>query len=355
MGSGLVVQTQQESGTPSRAPSDAGEEVTSPKSAAGDGESPDPKKKSSSKAKAPRKGTSKKAKDKAEKEPEDEETLKILKKWLYQDDVKEMQHSRLVFGEKRQNKNVLTSKLQKRHETQAAKATAAGIKNYDVREEGKQERRLGNGERVSFKNIVKIQRQREDRITKLQDHIRQCIDMNAGGRGGKKRDASSASSRQLDEDSMKSSRKPAKKGKCRERNMPYGGMRPNDLLYSRINVRPGSTDVHKDQHDRDRLHMDDYASKKARRLYEIQDVQDELEELTEDEAELEDPAKKEIWRIKRDIKVSFKKTKQPPPSKLSYYKIGRIIGRGAYGKVNIAVQKLAQKIVAVKSVNKKLK
>ena len=83
-----------------------------------------------------------------------------------------MQHSRLVFGEKRQNRNVLTSKLQKRHETQAAKAMAAGIKNYDVREEVKQERRLANGERVSFKNIVKIQRQREDRITKLQDHIR---------------------------------------------------------------------------------------------------------------------------------------------------------------------------------------
>ena len=154
---------------------------------------------------------------------------------------------------------------------------------------------------------------------------------------------------------MKSSMKPAKKGKCRERNLPYAGMRPNDILYSRINVRPGANDVHKDQNERDRLHMEDYAAKKARRLYEIQDVQNELEELSEAEDEITDPGKKEIWRIKRDIKVSFKKTKQPPPSKLSYYKIGRIIGRGAYGKVNIAVQKLAQEIVAVKSINKKLK
>ena len=33
------------------------------------------------------------------------------------------------------------------------------------------------------------------------------------------------------------------------------------------------------------------------------------------------------------------------------YRIGRVLGRGAYGKVNIAAQKLSKKLCAVKSIN----
>lgn len=36
---------------------------------------------------------------------------------------------------------------------------------------------------------------------------------------------------------------------------------------------------------------------------------------------------------------------------LDFYKIGKILGKGAYGKVNIALQKLTKKICAVKSIN----
>jgi 5'-AMP-activated protein kinase catalytic alpha subunit len=39
---------------------------------------------------------------------------------------------------------------------------------------------------------------------------------------------------------------------------------------------------------------------------------------------------------------------------LEYYSIGRILGRGSFGKVNLALHKLTRKIVAVKSVNKNL-
>jgi len=37
---------------------------------------------------------------------------------------------------------------------------------------------------------------------------------------------------------------------------------------------------------------------------------------------------------------------------MDYYKLGRVLGRGSYGKVNIALHKLTRKIVAVKSVAK---
>ena len=60
---------------------------------------------------------------------------------------------------------------------------------------------------------------------------------------------------------------------------------------------------------------------------------------------------KDVWDIKRRIKVSLKKNFTPPDTELGYYKIGRVLGKGAYGKVNIALQKLTKKICAVKSIN----
>ena len=36
---------------------------------------------------------------------------------------------------------------------------------------------------------------------------------------------------------------------------------------------------------------------------------------------------------------------------MDFYNIGRILGKGAYGKVNLAQQKLSGKLLAVKSVN----
>lgn len=91
-------------------------------------------------------------------------------------------------------------------------------------------------------------------------------------------------------------------------------------------------------------------------MYEIRDVQDELEELTDDEEEIlkKSPRAIEIWEIKRDIRVSFKRDQKAPPTKLEYYKIGRILGRGSFGKVNLALHKLTRKVVAVKSINKNL-
>jgi serine/threonine protein kinase len=70
-----------------------------------------------------------------------------------------------------------------------------------------------------------------------------------------------------------------------------------------------------------------------------------------------------MFYIKKDIRVAVKKNGVPPETKIGktekpeedYYKIGRLLGRGSFGKVNLALHKLSRKCVAVKSINKKLK
>jgi hypothetical protein len=86
----------------------------------------------------------------------------------------------------------------------------------------------------------------------------------------------------------------------------------------------------------------------------VEHVQQELEFMTDDEDDVKKKATKdyEIWIIKRDIKVSFKRFSKPPDTKIEYYKFGRILGRGTFGKVNIALHMLTRKVVAVKSINK---
>jgi len=60
-----------------------------------------------------------------------------------------------------------------------------------------------------------------------------------------------------------------------------------------------------------------------------------------------------VWQIKRLIKIAFKRDEAPPITTIMFYKIGRLLGRGAFGKVNLALQKLSRKLVAIKSINKK--
>ena len=39
-------------------------------------------------------------------------------------------------------------------------------------------------------------------------------------------------------------------------------------------------------------------------------------------------------------------------TKIDYYKIGKVIGKGAFGKVNLAIHRLTGKFVALKSIHK---
>lgn len=47
-----------------------------------------------------------------------------------------------------------------------------------------------------------------------------------------------------------------------------------------------------------------------------------------------------------------RKTGNAPVSSSDFYRIGKVLGRGAFGKVNLAVHRLSDEMVAIKSINK---
>ena len=61
----------------------------------------------------------------------------------------------------------------------------------------------------------------------------------------------------------------------------------------------------------------------------------------------------ECEKLSKYIKEYYKQNNCYPNTDLSFYKYGRIIGRGAFGKVNIGLNILTGRIVAIKSFNKK--
>ena len=62
------------------------------------------------------------------------------------------------------------------------------------------------------------------------------------------------------------------------------------------------------------------------------------------------PRSYDIFQVTKEIKKSFKENEQPPQTRISFYKIGKILGKGAFGKVNLALHILARKLVAIKSI-----
>jgi serine/threonine protein kinase len=64
------------------------------------------------------------------------------------------------------------------------------------------------------------------------------------------------------------------------------------------------------------------------------------------------PRSKILSRLYRKIKRSFLKTQKAPETLVDNYKIGKVMGKGAFGKVNLAIHRLSSKFVALKSINK---
>ena len=56
----------------------------------------------------------------------------------------------------------------------------------------------------------------------------------------------------------------------------------------------------------------------------------------------------------RKIVNAFTTTGEPPITDISFYRVGKMLGRGAFGKVNLAMHKLVRKLVALKSLNKEV-
>ena len=64
------------------------------------------------------------------------------------------------------------------------------------------------------------------------------------------------------------------------------------------------------------------------------------------------PRSRQIRNIIKAIKLSFRYEKKAPETNIEFYRVGKILGRGAFGKVNLAVHKLSQCLCAIKSINK---
>ena len=62
---------------------------------------------------------------------------------------------------------------------------------------------------------------------------------------------------------------------------------------------------------------------------------------------------KESEKLSTYLKKYYNKYHEYPKTKLAFYKFGRLIGRGAFGKVNLGLHILSGRIVAIKSFNKK--
>ncbi len=60
------------------------------------------------------------------------------------------------------------------------------------------------------------------------------------------------------------------------------------------------------------------------------------------------PRSKEKRRIVKLIKISEGSVK----TTAEFYRIGKMLGKGAFGRVNLAMHKVTEKLVAVKSMNK---
>jgi len=59
----------------------------------------------------------------------------------------------------------------------------------------------------------------------------------------------------------------------------------------------------------------------------------------------------EIVDISSKIKNSFEESGEAPLTNTEFYRAGKMLGRGAFGKVNLGMQKLTRKLIAIKSIN----
>ena len=57
-------------------------------------------------------------------------------------------------------------------------------------------------------------------------------------------------------------------------------------------------------------------------------------------------------KICKYVRLSFSGNGQMPLTTVDFYRIGKILGKGAFGKVNLALHHLTQHMVAIKSINK---
>lgn len=75
------------------------------------------------------------------------------------------------------------------------------------------------------------------------------------------------------------------------------------------------------------------------------------ESIANDNANLS-PNSKHNKKLIKHIQLTFLKTGSCPSTTTEFYRIGKILGKGAFGKVNLAMHRLTEKLVAMKSISK---
>lgn len=124
-------------------------------------------------------------------------------------------------------------------------------------------------------------------------------------------------------------------------------------IYSRKLPKPFSKEIGGEEYDYHVKFSKIMRKMRIRKFYDIKDIKNELEEITEDESELNNASaeQQDKWMIKKKIKTWLKTKNMAPPTEFDFFKYGRVLGKGAYGKINICLQKLSGKLCAVKSIN----
>jgi len=77
--------------------------------------------------------------------------------------------------------------------------------------------------------------------------------------------------------------------------------------------------------------------------------QDEIEQQTPDQMS---PRSREVALLTKVITDCFFKYNKMPKTRIELYKVGKILGKGAFGKVNLGLHRLTRKLVAIKSSDK---
>ena len=54
------------------------------------------------------------------------------------------------------------------------------------------------------------------------------------------------------------------------------------------------------------------------------------------------PYSKDLAKLQKLIRFNFRKFNEPPTTTSEFYRIGRVLGRGAFGKVNLAAHKISE-------------
>ena len=79
-----------------------------------------------------------------------------------------------------------------------------------------------------------------------------------------------------------------------------------------------------------------------------------IQELEDSEQTVEpmSPRSREVALLTKVIADCFVKYNKMPKTRIELYRVGKILGKGAFGKVNLGLHRLTRRLVAIKSTDK---